>query len=438
LGVRLKSRQLIIGLNVAFFISLLTSWTSHMGYLDAFQETALDVLLWIKNEKPYPESMAIVTWNEINPEDRDLFKYYEAPSQRLVNRRYLADVVRFIADCKPRTVGIDIRFDVPTEDDAALIQALEYARARSVPVVLNSVIAEIPGNADGIRYRMEYPLPEKAENLGSLSYGFINVAENHKVRAFPIWVSGERENEKHPSFPLSVMAAASGISQDELVRSLASRQDVVLDLIFFRQKAEREFETKKTALKFHGDRPLLRINFIGPAGSYKMIPAQTLHLQFSSGRSWPEDNPLKGKIVLIGGFYKDRRPVEIHSTPAGKMPGVEVLANGVYSLASRSWIKHLQSVYSFAFEFLVGVLVLLVLLRFSLLKSFLITTFLVIPGVIFLSSLVFVNVKYWADFVPVVLAVFLHGIIEDIDYKRQLKHRLKEALEKKNRMTVSG
>lgn len=432
MGLRLKSRQFVVGLNVVFFISILTSWTSHMGYLDAFQQAALDILLWMKNEKPYPESMVMVTWNEINPQDRDLFKYYETPSQRLVNRKYLADVLKFIVECKPRTVGIDIRLDVPTEDDAFLRQALEFARIQNVPVVLNSVITEIPANSGPAKYRMEFPLPGKAGDLESLSYGFINVAENHKVRSIPIWVSGEHENEKHPSFPLSVIAAASGISQEELVRSLASHRDVVLDLIFFEQKTGGDLKIKKTTLKFHGDTPLLRINFIGPGGSFKMIPAQTLHQQFSSGKPWPEDNPIKDKVVLIGGFYKDRRLVEIHSTPAGKMPGVEVIANSVYSLASRNWIKHLQPMYSFAFEFLVGILVLIVLLRFSLLKSFLITTFLFIPAVIFLSSLLFVNVKYWADFVPVVLAVFLHGIIEDIGYKRHLKHELREALEKKS------
>jgi len=46
-------------------------------------------------------------------------------------------------------------------------------------------------------------------------------------------------------------------------------------------------------------------------------------LELSKAEGWPGNNPLKGKIVLLGGTYGDD---DLHYTPVGRMYGVQVIA----------------------------------------------------------------------------------------------------------------
>ena len=49
------------------------------------------------------------------------------------------------------------------------------------------------------------------------------------------------------------------------------------------------------------------------------------------------DNPLRGRIVLVGGTFAEGR--DTYQTPHGLMPGVEVHANVVYMLLSGHFIR---------------------------------------------------------------------------------------------------
>ena len=83
---------------------------------------------------------------------------------------------------------------------------------------------------------------------------------------------------------------------------------------------------------------LWRINFVGPSGSFLTIPSDALaELGQADTPPVAEDNPLRGRIVLVGATFAESR--DFVQTPVGRMAGVEVHANVVHMLATRSFIR---------------------------------------------------------------------------------------------------
>src|SRR5207237_10619204 len=66
------------------------------------------------------------------------------------------------------------------------------------------------------------------------------------------------------------------------------------------------------------------IRYTGPAEkSQRANLHASAFLELSKAEGWPDKNPLKGKIVLLGGTYGDD---DLHYTPVGRMYGVQVIA----------------------------------------------------------------------------------------------------------------
>ena len=80
-----------------------------------------------------------------------------------------------------------------------------------------------------------------------------------------------------------------------------------------------------------------RINFIGPPGSFLTIPSDAEAAIGDAGVDIAGDNPLRGRTVLVGGTFADGR--DLHRTPYGLMPGVEIQANIVHMLVTGSLVR---------------------------------------------------------------------------------------------------
>jgi adenylate cyclase len=165
-----------------------------------------------------------------------------------------------------------------------------------------------------------------------------------------------------------------------------------------------------------------RINFIGPAGSFLTIPSDAVAAIGDAGVDIAGDNPLRGRTVLVGGTFIDGR--DVHRTPYGFMPGVEIQANIVHMLATGSLVRPAGWLAGFAVQ-LVAILVAgVVMVAMRPLWG----TAICLAGALLLgvpaSYLAFSRGGYWVDFLLPVAVTSLLGVGADILSRRRLRDAL--------------
>jgi class 3 adenylate cyclase len=236
-------------------------------------------------------------------------------------------------------VGLDITLGVATtrEADEALVRTLlEFgAEGRSGLVVADGPAAatgplaapdfraavprgsdRVPVDADGVVRRMAPLLPgSDGTFVPALSLAALGAAKS-------------RTPSGSPPAPASVGAPPS----------LASPPTpVAADLADYPRWEDGRWAPggSPSILLRSGD--LWRIPFLGPAESVLRIPADAVAALGDAGTEVAEDNPLRGRIVLVGATFADSR--DFVQTPVGRLPGVEVHANLVHMLATRRLLR---------------------------------------------------------------------------------------------------
>jgi CHASE2 domain-containing sensor protein len=140
---------------------------------------------------------------------------------------------------------------------------------------------------------------------------------------------------------------------------------------------------------------------------------------------------LSGRVVLIGGDYREGR--DVHPTPVGDMAGVFVWAEAIASWLRHDALQEPPEYVEISLEILIGVLAGLLLLRFGPGWGLLFSFFGIIPLAVLFSILTFGDRVLFVNFLPSFLAVYLHYQIElhiEINTSRGHVDRLK--LEKKD------
>jgi adenylate cyclase len=165
-----------------------------------------------------------------------------------------------------------------------------------------------------------------------------------------------------------------------------------------------------------------RINFIGPAGSFLTIPSDAVAAIGDAGVDIAGDNPLRGRTVLVGGTFVDGR--DMHQTPYGFMPGVEIQANIVHMLATGSLVRPAGWLAGFAVQLVAILFAGLVMVAMRPLWG----TAICLTGALLLgvpaSYLAFSRGGYWVDFLLPVAVTSLLGVGADILSKRRLRDAL--------------
>jgi adenylate cyclase len=169
-------------------------------------------------------------------------------------------------------------------------------------------------------------------------------------------------------------------------------------------------------------RTVYRINFIGPAGSFLTIPSDAVAAIGDAGVDIAGDNPLRGRTVLVGGTFADGR--DVHRTPYGLMPGVEIQANIVHMLATGSLVRPAGWLAGFTVQLVAVFLAGLVMVAMRPLWG----TAVCLAGALVLgvpaSYLAFSRGGYWVDFLLPVAVTSLLGVGADVLSKRRLRDAL--------------
>ncbi len=344
---------------VGLVAACVVTGASAMGYLESLQARALDLLIYLQSPRQ-PSGLVIVAIDDAA---------FDALERRQpLPRDYLARVLRGVTRAGAAAVGFDIslRTAGAPETDRALARAIvEFGeRGERRLVVAGTSLPEHGPLADSAVARLVVP-----------SAPDVPVDADAVVRRASLRVGG-------------VPAFAAAVANVPVPDAAA----------------------------------VYRINFIGPEGSFLTIPSDAVAAIGDLGVDIAGDNPLRGRIVLLGGTFADGR--DVHRTPYGFMPGVEIQANIVHMLVTGSLVRPAGWLAGFAVQLIAVLLAGLVMVAVRPLWG----TVVCLAGALLLgvpaSYVAFSRGGYWVDFLLPVAVTSLLGVGADVLAKRRLRDAL--------------
>jgi adenylate cyclase len=372
---------------VGIAASLLVTGASAMGYLEALQSRSVDLLLFLQGQR-FAGEVVIVAIDE---------EAFESVGRRQpMPRAYLAKVIRGLQRAGAAVVGLDLALSSATEpaEDGELARAVRGFADGSLSRV---VIVRSPPPKTG-------PLGDPAF-LGAVVHGAGEVpldSDGVIRRASLLVPRGPGAHE--PSFMLALMGRLVGMDQSTLGTSIAARGGLSPVPVWHPRGSWTLRESPPLPVR-PGE--LWRINYVGPSGSFLTIPSNAV-AALADGGELARDNPLWGRVVLVGGTYKESR--DFYPTPHGSMAGVEIHANILHMLVTGSYIR--PSGWATSLGFQVGI-VLFAGLLMTWLRPLPGTVVCLIAAVVVgvpASFIAFKRSGYWIDFFLPVIVTCLLGL----------------------------
>ena len=410
-NLKRRKRRFYKSLVLGFSVSLLTSLASYMGYLEGFEAKALDFLLWMRGRVKSPEIVLVQI-------DDQAFR--NLGERQPLPRSYLAALIDVLDKSGAKVIGIDVEFKVKTSprEDELLLKAIQNTLENSVSKVVPVYLIRPEKEQEGeILYSRA---PFFSPKLSALA-GFANAAidPDGLVRHLPLVVRGS-EGKILPSLALAVLARHAGYDVAGLEEALNRGEGITLLLPEW-DKFEGKLLSQSTRISFQPD-DRWKINFAGTQGSFTSIPSDPVFQLSKVKGSLAADNPFRGKIVLIGATFGDSR--DFFSTPRGLMSGMEIHANIIHTILSRSQILTAHRWVALSLSLIFAVLMSLFL---TLFRPFTATIFalVAIPLLLIpLSYLAFTRLGLWVDFVTPLVAIRWGGTIGDFLESRHIRRSL--------------
>lgn len=340
-----------------------TLMLSSVGAFRHFEMPTLDALMHLR-EAPQDSDVMIV---RINQEDYKIHFDGKSPLDPVK----LQDIINKIGRGKPKVIGVDINTSAPG-----------FQNLRLEPGIAPVVWAR----------EATYSDRDKKFFLGGV-LGGTNPA---------------------PSSGLMTLR----LDSDQVVRRY--RRFYETDKGAFPSLAQALVKAYRPAMALAESQDEMLIQFVGdPKHSYRFDLPVSKILGVADDLHWPDNGILKDKIVLLGGDYAGE---DEHSTPLGRMKGVEVLAQIVETELRGGGVRAPGAALIILLGAIDGFLLWLILNSLSARISF-VLSIPVILALSFLGSLLaFRSVSQWAYFVPV-LAIVLG---------QQVYERIKEWQKKRN------
>ena len=412
-----RKRRFYKSLVLGFSVSLITSLVSYMGYLQGFEAKALDFLLWARGRVRSPEIVLVQI------DDRAFTNLGE---KQPLPRSYIAGLIEVLGRSGAKVIGVDVEFKVKTNprEDEMLVKAIHAAAenglSKVVPVYVIRPEKEVN---DTVLYAHS---PFFSPKLSAIS-GFANapIDSDGLARQLPLAVRGS-DGKILPSLALAVLARYAGYDGARLEEAM-NRGDQVTLLLPEWDKFEGKLLPEPTPLSFDIDEQW-KINFAGAQGSFAAIPSDPVFQLSKLKTPLAEDNPFRGKIVLIGASFGESR--DFFPTPRGLMSGVEIHANIIHTILSRAQIMPAAHWVGVALS-LVFALVMSVLLAFFRPMVATIVSVTAIPLVLIpLSYLAFARLGIWVDFVTPLLAIRWGATIADYLEARHVRRSLGQLVDR--------
>jgi len=405
--LRARHRRFLLGLILGFAASGLVATATSLGHFSGYHGKILDFYFWIKGGTRAPEIVLVAIDNAA---------FQRLNERQPLPRDYLAGVVRGLRKSGARVIGLDVdlrRQTIPPNDRDLSAAILGASGNPVAPVVVARTLRAVP-DADGeIRYR---PTPLYDPALEKVS-GFAEVPKDDDgfFRRIPLVVPLENE-QFFPSLSLALLARLGGQDPATFARTLAGPEPIELSLPEWDEARGKPRGT--SPLRFLRDDDW-KINFVGPAGSFLTIGSDAVYTLGKSNEAVAQDNPFRDRIVLIGATFSESR--DAFPTPRGILPGVEIHANILHTLLTRSQIQPVAWGTTLNLQFLLCLLLsaLFVVVRpnRALLISLGGAAFLTIGLNTWASNLS----TAWFDVVTPILAIRLSSSLHDAMERRRIR-----------------
>src|SRR5215831_12522895 len=265
--------------------ALVVTAASALGWLEPIQVRTLDLLQRLGGQR-FPPEVVIVAIDEA--------AFEKLGARQPISRAYLANVLRGLGRSGAAVIGLDITLSVPTtpSEDGALARAIH----------------ELAGVAGQRRARLVL-VDARAPESGSLADRALLAAVARGSDQMPIDDDGTIRRfaplvptaggAPRPAFPLAVLARlADAGAEPEAAPASPGLPDDLARYPYWRAGRWRPVGGPATMLV---PEELWRINFVGPGGSFLAIPSDAVaELGEADAPPVAEDNPLSGRIVLVG------------------------------------------------------------------------------------------------------------------------------------------
>lgn len=406
-------KSLGLGLGVSLVISLASYW----GYFERFESKALDLLFWLRGQ---------VRSSEIVLVQIDDQAFRQLGEKQPLPRSYLASIIDLVAQAGAKVIGLDIELRVSTTPDedklllTAIQSAAENGNSKVVPVYLIR-----PEREEGERVLYSAPSFFSPDLTVVTGFGNAKVDSDGLVRQIPLAVKGH-DGKILPSLAIAVLARHAGYDEGALRLALNRHEKIKLSLPE-RNIFAGDLPPRLTPFYFELE-DSWKINFAGGRGSFKTIPSDPVVQLASQRPTLAADNPFRDKIVLIGASFQESR--DFYPTPHGLMNGVEIHANIIHTILTRSQIQPVHRLMGFVILVIFAVLTSLFL---TLFRPALVTvlSLIAIPIILVpLSYLLFAYLGLWVDFVTPVLVMRVGGLIGDFFESRHIRKSLGEYVDR--------
>jgi adenylate cyclase len=398
-GGRPALRRLLELWGAGVLVSVLVTGASAFGYLEHYQARMLDLVQRLGG-RTLPPEVALVAIDEA--------AFAGLGARQPIPRDYLARVIRGLARSGAAVVGLDVAVSVPTapEADQALADALrEFADAAGSRVVLLDLAPPPSG-----------PLADPAL-LEALTRGSdrVPVDADGVVRRVTPWLRQPRPDAA-PA-PILALALLWRLGQSADAGLTSAWPDDLARYPYWRASAGWAPGGGPATPLHPGE--LWRITFAGPPGSLLTVPSDAVAALGEPGAAPPaEDNPLRGRVVLVGATFVDSR--DFVQTPVGRLAGVEVHASLVHMLATRRLVHAAGWLVGLGAQLLVVAVAGLVLTLSRPLTGTLLTLALTLALGLPASYLAFHRAGYAVDVVLPVLATCALGLGAEAFRRRRL------------------
>jgi CHASE2 domain-containing sensor protein len=361
------ARWVIVAITVATFALF------QLGMLDRFETAGLDTLNILQAPKD-PSHVVIVGITE-----QDYTSRFHQTSP--LDPKSVESIIAAIANARPSVIGIDL----DTSSDAFK----ELKTSANWP----SVVWARDGiwNENTKTFRRERVLggADPAREKDDAGLAAMPLDSDGIVRRFARYLPSEGGVE--PSFAWSVVRAAC-------------RPDNPMRIPACAGLAVEEISEEKS-------KEALQLNFASQRFNFEPLSAELL-LEANQQPQWQTSSPLRGKIVLLGGFYHAAR--DVYTTPVGSLDGVKLVSQAIETEFSGGGIRSFNELVMVLLDLASGALLVFISYCYphhlGKALSLSLLSLVVVPPLF--SFIAFSTLGRWFNFVPMIVGVLMHELYE--------------------------